>query len=85
MEVRKYISDRPRPINNIKNYGAARHWEVESIARFCRIVFAGSAGAHFHRPHPLENPQAHQEARDYGLGLSTRAQAVIRSMQMVSE
>lgn len=85
LNVRQYIQDRPRPINNIKNYGAARHGEEESIARFCRIVFAGSASARFHRPHPLENPEAHQEATDYGLGLSPRAQAVISSMRMVSE
>jgi hypothetical protein len=85
MYVREYIADNPRPINNIKNYGAARHGEEESIARFCRIVFAGSASARFHRPHPLEDPASHEAASEYGLGLSPRAQAVIQSMRKVTD
>jgi hypothetical protein len=34
MYVRNYIAENPRPINNIKNYGAVRHGEDESLARF---------------------------------------------------
>jgi len=85
MYVREYISDNPRPINNVKNYGAARHGEEESVARFCRIVFAGCASARFHRPHPLEDPEAQESATDTGLGLSPRAQAVILSMRLVTD
>jgi hypothetical protein len=81
--VRDYIADHPRPINNIKNYGAARHGEEESVARFCRIVFAGCASARFHRPHPLEDPASHEAATEFGLGLSPRAQAVIKAMRIV--
>lgn len=83
LEVRNYISDSPRPINNVKNYGAARHGEEETVARFCRIVFVGSAGARFHRPHPIEDPNAHEASSDYGLGLSPRAQSVIKSLSLL--
>jgi hypothetical protein len=85
MYVREYIAGQPRPVNNIKNYGAARHGEEESVARYCRIVFAGCASARFHRPHPLEEPEAHESATDTGLGLSPRAQAIIRSMRLVTD
>ena len=66
-----------------KNYGAARHGEEESVARFCRIVFAGGAGVRFHRPHPREDPDAHEAASDFGLGLSPRAQSIIASMREI--
>jgi hypothetical protein len=82
--VRERLAPRPRPINNNKNYGAARHGEEESVARFCRIVFAGGASVRFHRPHPLEDPGAHEAATDFGLGLSPRAQTVITSMREVT-
>ena len=83
MFVRDFISNDPRPINNVKNYGAVRHGEEETIARFCRIIFAGCASARFHRPHPLEDPGAHETATDFGLGLSPKAQAVIKSMDRI--
>jgi hypothetical protein len=82
--VRERLASRPRPINNNKNYGAARHGEEESVARFCRIVFAGCASVRFHRPHPLEDPAAHEAATDFGLGLSPRAQATIASMREIA-
>jgi hypothetical protein len=81
--VRDYISNNPRPINNVKNYGAVRHGEDESIARFCRIIFAGCASARFHRPHPLENPEAHEASTEFGLGLSPQAQSIIKSMDTI--
>lgn len=81
--VREQLAPRPRPINNNKNYGAARHGEEESVARFCRIVFAGSASVRFHRPHPLEDPGSHEAATDFGLGLSPRAQTIIKSMREI--
>ncbi|HSI76564.1 MAG TPA: hypothetical protein VK957_11725 [Lunatimonas sp.] len=83
LHVRDYIADIPRPINNIKNYGATRHGEEESIARFCRIVFAGAASSRFHRPHPIEDPDAHESSSDYGLGLSPKAQKIIQSMRYI--
>lgn len=85
MYVREHISDNPRPINNIKNYGSRMHGENESIARFCRIVFAGCASARFHRPHPYENPAAHEASSEWGLGLSFQAQQVIQSMRWVMD
>ncbi|WP_198675203.1 hypothetical protein [Pleomorphovibrio marinus] len=83
--IKSQISDYPRPVNNNKNYGAARHGEEESVARMGRIVFAGSASARFHRPHPLEDPSAMYEKSDYGLGLSPRAQKVIKSLRLATD
>ena len=85
MYVREYISDSPRPINNIKNYGASRHGEDETVARFCRIVFAGCASVRFHRPHPIEDPEKSEASTETGLGLSPLAQRVIQSMRWVIE
>ncbi len=83
--IKSQISDVPRPVNNNKNYGAVRHGEEESIARMGRIVFAGAASARFHRPHPLEDPSAMYEKSDYGLGLSPRAQKIIKSLRMATD
>ena len=84
-----YVMERtaspPRPVNNVKNYGAIRHGEDESVARFCRIVFAGCASARFHRPHPIEDPAKHETKSDVGLGLSPRAQCVIQSMRELTD
>ncbi len=85
MYVRDYISSNPRPVNNIKNYGASRHGEDESVARFCRMVFAGCAGVRFHRPHPIEDPNQKEASSDFGLGLSPLAQQVIQSMRWVMD
>lgn len=84
MFVREYIADHPRPINNIKNYGANRHGEEESVARYCRMVFAGTASVRFHRPHPLEDPNDHEASSDYGLGLSPKAQKIMQSLRQVT-
>jgi hypothetical protein len=83
--VRERLSSHPRPINNNKNYGAARHGEEESVARMGRIVFAGAAGARFHRPHPIEDPAMMYEKSDFGLGISPRAQKVIKSLRMATD
>jgi hypothetical protein len=83
--VRDRLSLHPRPVNNNKNYGAARHGEEESVARMGRIVFAGAASARFHRPHPVEDPAMMYEKSDYGLGISPRAQIVIKSLRMATD
>jgi hypothetical protein len=80
--VRDRLSAHPRPINNNKNYGAARHGEEESVARMARILFAGSASARFHRPHPYEDPDYMEAKSDFGMGLSPRAQNIIQSLRM---
>ncbi|MEX2397477.1 MAG: putative collagen-binding domain-containing protein [Balneolales bacterium] len=82
--VRNLFKDLPRPINNNKNYGGARHGEEESVARMGRILFGGAASARFHRPHPIEDPGAHEAKSDYGLGLSPRAQKIIQSISRVT-
>lgn len=81
--VRNYIAGHPRPINNIKNYGAVKHGEDESVARFFRFIFAAGASTRFHRPTPIENPDEHDAASNWGLGLSPRAQTAIRAMREV--
>jgi hypothetical protein len=83
--VRDRISERPRPINNNKNYGGFRHGDDESIARMGRMIFAGAASARFHRPHPLEDPAEMYSESEFGLGLSPRAQALIRSLRMATD
>ncbi len=83
--VRERLSAHPRPINNNKNYGAARHGEEESVARMGRIIFAGAASARFHRPHPIEDPAMMYDKSDFGLGISPRAQKVIKSLRMATD
>lgn len=83
--VRELISDHPRPINNVKNYGAAKHGQHETEARFFRMYFAGGASSRFHRPHPVETSNDHQAMTEWGLGLSPRAQTLIRAMRATAD
>jgi hypothetical protein len=70
--VRKYLAERPRPINTVKTYGADRnkfgHSDRDGVERFLRHILAGFASARFHRP-------------DSGLGLSRKAQAALRAVR----
>ncbi len=65
-----------RPVNNVKTYGSdgGRHGgdANEAIAKFVRSALFGSAAVRFHRP-------------PSGIGLSTEAQAVVRSVRDLSE
>jgi hypothetical protein len=83
LHVWRYIAARPRPINTTKIYN--REGVEESVARLFRIVFAGGAGARFHRPHPLEGAGDHEKTSDYGLGLSPRAQITLRSARLLTD
>ena len=69
-------SNNLRPVSNVKTYGndlkSHGGGTQNGIESFIRSVFFGSAAVRFHRP-------------DYGLGLSIKAQAVIRSMRQLSE
>ncbi len=84
LHVRRHIASNPRPINTTKIY-SIRGGEEESVARFLRVIFAGGASARFHRPWPLHGPAAYEAATEWGLGLSPRAQAVIRSTRMLDD
>lgn len=70
LEVRKYLADAPRPINNVKiyndNFGGA--------PKFLRNVFAGLASTRFHRPVPWNGGSR-------GLALSDEAQRILRSVR----
>lgn len=54
-----------------------KEWS-ESMNIFC-------ASARFHRPHPIEDPSAHEASSEFGLGLSPLAQQVIQSMRWVMD
>lgn len=62
----------PRPVNNVKVYGANGnkfgHDNQDGVERFVRNVLLGAASTRFHRP-------------DSGLGLSDTAQMVIRNLR----
>ncbi len=74
-ELAKLI-DKQVPVNSVKQYGSDEiAWTVsseEGVERVWRTIFAGQASVRFHRP-------------PHGLGLSTRAQANIRSLRMVTD
>lgn len=66
---------RRAPANSVKQYGGQIDWTCgpeEGISRVWRSIFAGQAGVRFHRP-------------PYGIGLSSRAVAHIRSIRAVTE
>lgn len=68
--VRGVLSERPRPINTTKTYGADGnkfgHTDQDGVERFWRHLIAGAASMRFHRP-------------DSGLGLNDKAVASIRA------
>lgn len=67
--VRRHVSDRPRPLNTVKTYGAdgGRFGNSQDgIERWWRHIIGGAASARFHRP-------------DSGLGLSAPAVASLRA------
>jgi hypothetical protein len=71
---RRSIAKQPRPMNNVKIYGAdgGRYGGTrDGVERFWRNIFAGCASARFHRP-------------DSGIGLSPLAQRMIRSARDVT-
>ncbi len=71
--VRDYISQRPRPLNSVKIYGADTGrfgTDRDGIERFWRLLLGGAAAVRFHRP-------------ESGLGLSPPAAASIRAARKV--
>ena len=72
---RRRTAENPRPLNNIKIYGAdtGRFGNSrDGIERFWRNIIGGMASVRFHRP-------------DSGLGLSKKAQAHIKSARMLAD
>jgi hypothetical protein len=72
---RARIADKPRPLNNVKIYGADTGRfgnDRDGMERFWRNIFGGLASARFHRP-------------DSGLGLGHKAQMNIKSMRMLTD
>lgn len=70
LHVRKYLANKPRPMNTTKTYGATGnkfgHNDQDAIERYWRHLLAGAASLRFHRP-------------PSGLGLSDKAIACIRA------
>ena len=72
---RRRLAERPRPMNNVKIYGAdgGRFGNTrDGIERFWRGIFAGCAAVRFHRP-------------DSGIGISDTALRMIRSAREVTD
>jgi len=72
--VRRYVSGRPRPLNNVKIYGAdtgTYGTTRDGIERFWRSILGGAASVRFHRPMA-------------GIGLSGTAWHHIRSARRLS-
>ncbi|MDF9797448.1 hypothetical protein OKW21_002711 [Catalinimonas alkaloidigena] len=71
---RIHRSEHPRPLNNVKVYGAEGnkfgHNNQDAIERFVRNILLGAASTRFHRP-------------PSGLGLNDTAQIVIQNMRKV--
>ncbi len=72
--VWRRLADAPRPMNNVKVYGAdgGRFGDAaEGVRRFWRNIFCGAAAVRFHRP-------------PSGIGLSERARRQLRSARDVT-
>lgn len=72
---RRRVSEAPRPLTNVKIYGAdgGRFGDTrEATQRFWRNIFAGHSSARFHRP-------------ESGIGLSPLAQRMIASAREVTD
>jgi hypothetical protein len=80
LHIRELIRDRPKPITNIKIYGAdgapppQELWgtERDGIERFWRNIVGGTSAVRFHRP-------------GWGIGLSEAARAHVRSARMLAD
>ncbi|TWU36468.1 hypothetical protein Q31b_47490 [Novipirellula aureliae] len=72
--VRKYLNDKPRPMNTTKTYGADGnkfgHSDQDAIERFWRHLLAGAASIRFHRP-------------DAGMGINDKAVACLQAARQV--
>jgi hypothetical protein len=76
MVVRERVANKPRPINNVKIYGADTDdrygTTADGLDRFWRNLLGGAASVRFHRP-------------NLGLGITELAQATLRSANLVME
>ncbi len=75
LEARARLAAAPRPMNNVKVYGAdgGRHGNTRNgLRRFWRSVFAGCASARFHRP-------------PSGLGIGELARPHIKAARQVTD
>ena len=75
LKRRRQIARNPRPVTNVKIYGAdtGRFGNTrDGVERFWRNIFGGHASARFHRP-------------DSGQGLNRLAQRMIRSAREVTD
>lgn len=73
--ARQRVADSPRPLNNVKVYGADDGrfgGSRDGTERFWRNIFAGCASARFHRP-------------DSGIGLSEQGQRMIHAARQVTD
>lgn len=73
--ARGYVASSPRPLNNVKIYGAdggSFGNSRDGVERFWRGLIGGAASVRFHRP-------------DAGIGLSREAQAHLKSARLLCD
>ena len=73
--VREYTASEPRPLNNVKIYGASTGrygTDKDALEHFWRGITGGAASVRFHRP-------------PAGLGLNTKAQTHIKGASILLE
>ena len=73
--VREYTASEPRPLNNVKIYGASTGrfgTDKDALERFWRGIIGGAASVRFHRP-------------PSGIGLNSKAQTHIKSASILLE
>ena len=78
--IRDFLGDAPRPVTNVKIYGADEaplpvdFWGEtdDAVERFWRNIIGGCASARFHRP-------------PWGIGLGNIAAANLKSLRMVTD
>jgi hypothetical protein len=74
--IRAYVSEFPRPMNNVKVYGGgdknAFRERRPTIHRFCELVCAGRSAVRFHRP---------VRRGENGMGLNPTAQTCLKAVR----
>lgn len=80
LNARNRVKDNPIPFNNSKIYGGAAVWSDgvdQSIQRFWKTIFAGSAATNFHKEGPTPNA--------FSLGFNEQGRAHIKHMRIFAD
>ena len=80
INARNRIIDNPVPFSNSKIYGGESEWSDgidQSIQRFWKTIFAGSAATNFHKEGPFTNA--------FSMGFNEQGRAQIKHMRMFAD